>query len=247
MPDARELQWHIHCQSGDVARCVLLPGDRGRVARIVAQMDAARLIAENREYLIYTGTTGGAPVSVCSTGMGGPAAAIALEELANIGAEIFIRVGSCAGRQPDVAVGMPVIFTAAHRAEGTSRAYLPPEFPAVADLAVTNALRDAARALGADFRLGIATTRDAFYRVDLDEAEKFSQAGVIAAEMEAATLFIVGAFRRVRVGCLAVPDANRWLAVQPPPAERAQLFAAGEKQMIAIALRAAQLLAERGG
>ena len=136
--------------------------------------------------------------------------------------------------------------TAAHRGEGTSAAYLPPEFPAVADLDITIALRDAATELGADHRLGIGTTRDAFYRVDLDEAERLTRAGVIAAEMEAATLFVVGAFRHVRVGCIAVPDANRWLTAQPAPEERRALFAQGERQMIAIALRAVQLLAERG-
>ena len=240
------MEWHIRCNPGDIARHVLLPGDPGRVKRIVAQMDDARLIAENREYVIYTGATAGVPLSVCSTGIGGPAAAIALEELANIGGEIFIRVGSCAARRRDIAIGMPVIITAAHRGEGTSAAYLPPEFPAVADLDVTIALRDAAAELGMDHRLGIGATRDAFYRVDMDEAERFARAGVIAAEMEAATLFIVGAFRRVRVGCIAAPDANRWLAVQPTPEERRALFAQGEPQMIAIALRAVQLLAERG-
>ena len=240
------MEWHILCKSGDIARYVLLPGDPGRVQRIVAQMDEARLVTENREFIVYTGTMAGVPLSVCSTGIGGPAAAIALEELANIGGDVFIRVGSCAGRQSDIAIGMPLIISAAHRGEGTSAAYLPPEFPAVADLDITIALRDAATELGADHRLGIGMTRDAFYRVDLDEAERFTRAGVIAAEMEAATLFVVGAFRRVRVGCIAVPDANRWLTVQPTPEERRVLFAQGERQMIAIALRAVQLLAGRG-
>lgn len=240
------MEWHIRCEVGDVARHVLLPGDPGRVERIVAQMDTARLVARNREFIVYTGTTEGVSLSVCSTGIGGPAAAIALEELANIGGEVFIRVGSCAGRHQDIRIGTPLIITAAHRDEGASTAYLPREFPAVADLDVTLALRDAATELGISHRLGIGTTRDAFYRVDLDEAERLTQAGVIAAEMEAATLFIVGAFRRVRVGCIVVPDANRWLTAQPTLEERRVLFAQGEQQMIAIALRAVQLLSKRG-
>ena len=241
-----ERQWHIHCRPGDVARHVLLPGDLGRVQRIAALMDEAHLVAENREYIVYTGHTAGVPVSVCSTGIGGPAASIALEELANVGGEVFIRVGSCAGRQEDIPIGMPVILTAAHRGEGTSRAYLPIEFPAVADLDVTNALIRAARERGQAFRFGIATTVDAFYRPDLVLAEMLKKAGVVAAEQEAATLFIVGACRGVRVGAIATPDANRWRPEQPSAEEGREMFQRGEKTMITIALRAVRILAEQG-
>ncbi len=240
-----EPQWHILCKPGDVARHVLLPGDPGRVRRIVAQMDDTQLVAENREYIVYTGTTNGVPVSVCSTGIGGPAASIALEELVNVGAQVFIRVGSCAGRLEDIPIGMPIVIQAAYRGEGTSNAYLPLGFPAIADLDVSVALRDAARASGQDFRIGIADTRDAFYRADVELAERMRKAGVIAAEMEAAALFVVGAFRGVRVGAIATTDSNKWLPVQLPADERRALFAQGEKKMIAIALRAMQLLAER--
>ncbi len=240
-----ETQWHILCKPGDVAHQVLLPGDPGRVKRIVAQMDDARLIAENREYVVYTGTTRGVPVSVCSTGIGGPAASIALEELVNIGAQVFIRVGSCAGRLEDIPIGLPIILKAAYRGEGTANAYLPLGFPAVADLNVTSALIDAARASGEAFRVGITDTRDAFYMPDVNLAERMRQAGVIAAEQEAATLFVVGAWRGARVGAIATTDSNKWLAVQHTADERRELFAQGEKKMIALALRAVQLLAER--
>jgi uridine phosphorylase len=239
-------QWHIRCREGDVAHYVLLPGDPGRAKRIAAQLDNARLVAENREYVVYTASTQGTHVTVCSTGIGGPAAAIALEELANIGAQVFIRVGSAAGRQENVPIGIPVIITAAYRGEGTSKAYLPPEFPAVADLDVTNALLEAARASGDEFRLGMADTRDAFYMPDLELAELLRKAGAVAAEMEAATLFVVGAWRRVRVGCIVATDANRWLPEQPSPEERLAMFAQGEKKMITMALNAIRLLAERG-
>jgi uridine phosphorylase len=241
-----EAQWHILCKPGDVARHVLLPGDPGRVKRIAAQMDAARLVAENREYIVYTGTTRGVPVTVCSTGIGGPAASIALEELVNVGAQVFIRVGSCAGRLEDIPIGMPIVVKAAYRGEGTSNAYLPLGFPAVADLDVSVALIDAARASGEAFRVGIADTRDAFYMPDVNLAERMRQAGVIAGEQEAATLFVVGAWRGVRVGAIATTDSNKWLAVQLAADERRALFAQGEKKMIAIALHAVQLLAERG-
>jgi len=241
-----ESQWHIFCKPGDVARIVLLPGDPGRVKRIVAQMDDAQLVAENREYIVYTGATNGVPVSVCSTGIGGPAASIALEELVNVGARVFIRVGSCAGRLEDIPIGLPIVIHAAYRGEGTSNAYLPLGFPAVADLDVSLALRDAARASGDDFRIGIADTRDAFYMPDVQLAERMRKAGVIAAEMEAAALFVVGAWRGVRVGAIATTDSNKWLPAQLSADERRALFAQGEKKMIAIALRAVKLLTERG-
>ncbi|MEW5718185.1 MAG: nucleoside phosphorylase, partial [Chloroflexota bacterium] len=109
-----EIQKHIRCKPGDVARYVLVPGDPGRVKRIAEQMDEAHLVAENREYVVYTGATQDVPVSVCSTGIGGPAASIAIEELVKVGAQVFIRVGSAGGRQDDIAIGTPVIITAAH-------------------------------------------------------------------------------------------------------------------------------------
>lgn len=239
-----EVQKHIRCVPGDVAPYVLLPGDPGRAGRIAQQMNGARLIAQNREYVVYTGSTGGVPVSVCSTGIGGPSASIALEELANIGADTFIRVGSAGGRQPQTPIGTPIILTAAYRGEGTSRAYLPPEFPAVANLAVTNALIAAARELEGDaYRVGIAFTRDAYYVQDQALNELLTASGVEAAEQEAAVLFIVGTCRHVRVGGIVATDSNIWLPAQPTLAEKEALFQQGERKAIAIALRAVQLLA----
>lgn len=247
MPDTRpNLQKHIRCVPGDVARYALLPGDPGRARRIAEQMDDAKLIAENREYVVYTGTTGGVPVSVCSTGIGGPSASIALEELANVGTEVFIRVGSSGGRQPETPIGTPIILTAAHRGEGTSKVYLPPEFPAVADLDVTNALVAAAQETGEPYRVGIAFTRDAYYVQDRALNERLTEVGVEAAEQEAAILFIVGTVRHARVGGVVATDSNIWLPQQPTLAEKEELFMVGEKKVIRIALRAVQLLHERG-
>ncbi len=241
-----EIQKHIRCKPGDVAKYVLVPGDPGRVKRIAEQMDEAHLIAENREYVVYTGTTNGVPVSVCSSGIGGPAASIAIEELVKVGAQVFIRVGSAGGRQDDIPIGTPVIITAAHRGEGTSKVYLPVEFPAVADLDVTNALVAAAGEAGEDYRVGIGFTRDAYYVQDKQLNELLKSVGVVAAEQEASLLFIVGSVKRVRVGAIVSTDSNIWLPAQPTLEEKEKLFRVGEKKAIAIALRAVQLLAARG-
>jgi uridine phosphorylase len=237
---------HIRCVPGDVARYVLLPGDPGRVKRIADQMDQAHLVAENREYIIFSGKTKGVDVSVCSTGIGGPAASIAMDELVQVGAKVFIRVGSAGGRQDDIPIGTPVILTASHRGEGTSKAYLPVEFPAVGNLEVTNALVDAARETGEPYRAGIGYTRDAYYVQDKGLNELLKNVGVVAAEQEASVLFIIGSMRGVRVGAVVSTDSNIGLPIQPTLEEKERLFRIGEKKAIAIALRAVQLLAERG-
>jgi uridine phosphorylase len=241
-----EVQKHIRCVPGDVARYVLLPGDPQRAKRIAARMDNARFVAENREYVVYTGTTAGVAVSVCSTGIGGPSASIALEELANVGASVFIRVGSAGGRQKSTPIGTPIVITAAYRGEGTSKAYLPAEFPAVADLDVTNALVAAAREQGEDHRVGIAFTRDAYYVQDQALNELLTRNRVEAAEQEASILFITGTHRGVRVGAVVATDSNIWLPEQPTLAEKEALYALGERKVISIALRAVQILDAQG-
>lgn len=247
MTDSKEaeVQKHIRCVAGDVARCVLLPGDPARARRIAEQLDEARLIAENREYVVFTGTTKGVPVSVCSTGIGGSSAAIALEELRNIGAEVFIRVGSAGGRRKDIPIGSLVVVTAAYRGDGVSDEYLPLGFPAVADLEVNNALIEAAKELGYSAFTGIGTTRSAFYARDPELNEVLRRAGVVAAEMEASTLFIVGTLRRAKVGCVVATDSNITLEEQPTLAEKEALYMQGEAMTIRTALRAVQLLEAR--
>lgn len=239
-------QKHIRCVPGDVARIVLVPGDPGRAQRIAALFDESRQVAQNREYVVYTGKIGGVPVSVCSTGIGGPAASIAIEELVKVGAEIFIRVGSAGGRQDDIPIGTPIVITAAHRGEGTSKAYLPPEFPAVADLDVTNALVQACRESGEPYRVGIGFTRDAYYVQDAGLNTLLKASGVVAAEQEAALLFILGAVRHVRTGTIVSTDSNIWLSPQPTQEEKEALYRTGEAKVIKIALRAVQILAEQG-
>lgn len=213
-------QFHIHCVEGDVGRYCILPGDPGRCKTIATHFDDAHFVAQNREYTIYTGTLLGEKVSVCSTGIGGPSASIAMEELHNIGADTFIRVGTCGGIDLDVRSGDVVVATGAIRFEHTSREYAPIEYPAVPDFGVTNALVDAARDVGVTYHTGVVECKDSFYGQHqpekhpvsyelLNKWEAWLRMGCIASEMESAALFIAGAYRRVRVGSLFLVVANQ--------------------------------------
>jgi uridine phosphorylase len=214
---AEEPQFHIRLRHGDVGRYVLLPGDPGRVPLIARHLDEARELAHNREYVTYTGTLGGTAVSVTSTGIGAPSTAIAIEELAAIGADTFIRVGTAGSIGKDVRSGELVVATAAVRDEGTSGHYLPYCFPAVASHDVFTALISAARRLGQPYRCGIIRSTDAFYADVAPETiphhdyplHLWEHAGVLASEMEAAALFVVAALRKVRAGAIvAVVNAT---------------------------------------
>ena len=204
-------QFHIHCVEGDVGRYVILPGDPGRCEKIAALFDDAHFVAQNREFTIYTGTLLGEKVSVCSTGIGGPSASIAMEELHNIGADTFIRVGTCGGIDLDVRSGDVVVATGAVRMEGTSREYAPIEYPAVPDFQVAGALVQACQALGKPWYAGVVQCKDSFYgqhdpaRMPVSgelEAkwEAWKRLGVLASEMESAALFTVAAALGVRCG-----------------------------------------------
>lgn len=206
-----ERQYHIHCAPGEVGRYVILPGDPGRCPAIAAYFDDAKLIAQNREYTTYTGTLLGEKVSVCSTGIGGPSASIAMEELHALGADTFIRVGTCGGIDLDVQCGDVVIATGAIRYEHTSREYAPIEFPAVPDFEVTTALKAAADSLGYRTHTGVVQCKDSFYGQHspekspvyyelLQKWESWKRLGVKASEMESAATFVVAAALRCRCG-----------------------------------------------
>ena len=206
-----EKQYHINCAPGDVGRYCILPGDPGRCASIAALFDNAAFVSQNREYTIYTGTLLGEKVSVCSTGIGGPSAAIAMEELTAIGADTFIRVGTCGGIDLNVQSGDIVVATGAIRFEHTSREYAPIEFPAVADFGITAALTEAARAMGKTCHTGVVQCKDSFYGQHsparmpvsyelLNKWEAWKRLGVKASEMESAALFVVAAALGVRCG-----------------------------------------------
>ena len=206
-----EKQYHINCVPGDVGRYCILPGDPGRCESIAALFDNAKFVTQNREYVIYTGTLLGEKVSVCSTGIGGPSAAIAMEELTAIGADTFIRVGTCGGIDVNVQSGDIVVATGAVRFEHTSMEYAPIEFPAVADFGVTAVLARAAQAMGKACHTGVVQCKDSFYgqhspaRMPVSQEllykwEAWKRLGVKASEMESAALFVVAAALGVRCG-----------------------------------------------
>jgi uridine phosphorylase len=204
-----ERQHHIDVARGEVGRYVFLPGDPGRSSLIAALFDEPRLVAKNREYETWTGYLDGEMVSVTSTGIGCPSAAIALEELVKVGADTFVRVGTSGAMQPDIKSGDLGVINAAIRDEGTSSHYLPMEFPAVADLEITRALAIGARSTGKTVHIGISQSKDSFYgqhepgRMPVASRlqERWSAwmaGGAICSEMEAAALYIVASTLRVR-------------------------------------------------
>ena len=214
------LQYHIGLRKGDVGKYVILPGDPKRCEKIARHFDDAKLIADSREYVTYTGYLDGVKVSVTSTGIGGPSASIALEELVRVGADTFLRVGTCGGMQTDIMGGDLVIATGAIRMEGTSKEYAPIEFPAVANLEIANALVQAAKDLNKKYHVGIVQCKDAFYGqhepetkpVDYELVNKWNawvHLGCKASEMESAALFVVGDYLRVRVGSSFLVVANQ--------------------------------------
>jgi uridine phosphorylase len=243
-----ERQYHIQLGKGEVGRYVLLPGDPGRVPKIAELFDRAEEVAFNREYRTFTGTIGGTKISATSTGIGCPSAAICIEELIRCGADTFIRVGTAGGLQPGIEVGDLVITSATVREEGTTRQYVPLAYPAVADIEVTTALREAARTLGFRHHIGIGHTKDAFYTegaADLPLAERSRQqwqvwqrANVISTSMEAASLFVISSIRKVRAGeVLAVIG----LTYKDEPI----VAKAGIEEAIRVAIEAVKILAAR--
>lgn len=211
-PSEQNLQYHIQLSRDvPVGKYCILPGDPGRCEAIAAHFDNPVHRMTNREYCTWTGTLLGEPVSVCSTGIGGPSAAIAMEELAQLGVRTFLRVGTCGGIRLDVSSGDVVIATGAIRMEGTSREYAPIEYPAVPDFQVTSALVQAAKGLGKPYHTGVVQCKDSFYGQHtpdrmpvsyelLAKWEAWKRLGVLASEMESAALFVVANALGVRCG-----------------------------------------------
>lgn len=213
-------QYHIGLKEGDVGEYVILPGDPKRCKLIARYIENAQLVADNREFVTYTGELYGKKVSVTSTGIGGPSAAIALEELVRAGAKKFIRVGTCGGMDLDVKSGDIVIATGAIRMEGTSKEYAPIEFPAVADHDIVSELINTAKALNLNYHVGVVECKDSFYGqhepekmpVSYELMNKWNawlRLGCKASEMESAALFIVGSYLRVQVGSVFLVVANQ--------------------------------------
>jgi len=214
------MEFHIRCEPEDIARYVFVPGSHTRAQKIADNFDEARLVSDSRGYLVYTGTVDGIPMTVSSTGMGGPQTAICIEELAHMGVDTFIRVGSCGTFQEYVSCGDVVISTGIFRAGGTANNYLPVEFPAVPTFEVTTALVTAAKELGLEPHVGLG--------------------GVISVEMESDTLFVIAALRGWRAGALFTCDGT---ATETKPEWGDAAFEQGQEDAIRIAIEAMKNIA----
>ena len=242
-----DIQFHLKVTKEQVGKYVILPGDPGRVEKIARHLDNAEFVASNREYTTYTGSLLGEKVSVVSTGIGGPSAAIAVEELIRCGAHTFIRIGTSGGIDIKVVGGDLIIASGAIRGDGTSKEYLPEDYPAVPDFEVLSALKKAADELSSDElgngnHVGVIQSKDSFYgEIEpekmpiaehlLNRWESYVRCGCLTSEMEAATLFSVAIARKVRAGAVltALWNVERSKAGLPDPvcesSERAIQFA----------------------
>ena len=240
-------QYHIGCKKGDVGRYVFLPGDPDRVPKIADLWNSAREVSSHREYRVWTGRLDGIRVSACSTGIGGPAAAIAVEELAAIGADTFIRVGTCGALRKEIRCGDLVISTAAVRLDGTSRQYVQPEYPAVANYEIVLSLIEATEKLGYRYHVGYTASSDSFYvgqgrpgfkgylPLGAEKTvETLSKVNVLNFEMEAATIFTLAGIYGLRAGAVCAVYANRIT-------NRFEIK--GEKEVCKTAVEAVRILA----
>jgi uridine phosphorylase len=248
--------FHLHIQKGEIGRYVLLPGDPGRCEKIARYFDEPHFVAQNREYVTWTGTLLGEKVSVVSTGIGSPSAAIAVEELVEAGADTFIRVGSSGSMQPYVHAGDVAIVTASIRDEGTTPQYLPLAYPAVADVEIVCALRDAAEKLGQRHHLGVSQSKDSFYgeveRTRMPLAASLTErwnawvaGGAVCSEMESAALFILSSIYRKRAGGIMFVVNESEFSDLPAAAADKHLDEFDADSAIRVAIEAIKLLISR--
>jgi len=235
------MEFHIRCDAEDIARYVFTPGSHTRAKKIADHFEGARLVSDSRGYRVYTGKVDGIPMTACSTGIGGPQVAMGIEELAHMGADTFIRVGSCGTLQDYVDVGDVIVPTGTFRAGATANRYLPPAFPAAPNFDVLTALIEAANKLGVEIHVGVGWSGDAFYAPPNPQLfEKLKQAGVLALEMENDTLFVVSNFRGWRAGAILACDGT---SKEIKPAWGEEAFRQGEEQEIRIAIEAMKSIA----
>ena len=244
-----KLQYHIRCKPGDVGKYVFLPGDPGRVPLIASFFDESWKVAENREYVTYTGLVDGIKVSVTSTGIGCPSATIAVEELSNIGAEVFIRIGTCGGVDLSVHAGDIVVASAAVRGDGATREYLPVEYPAVADHRVVWALVRGARRAGFEPKVGIVWTHDAYYRGtwvgEMPERARrvydpWLEGGVLCVENEVSGIYVVSRVRRKRAGAILLCMGNNLVEELEPFSD--EDYRRGVERMVRAVIEAVKIL-----
>jgi len=230
------MEWHIKCDPNEISRYIFCPGDQKRAKKIADQFDTAHLVTESRGYTVYSGEYKGVFMTVCGTGMGGPAVAIGLEELAHMGGDTFIRVGSCGVFQEGQKPGDVIAASGTVRLGGTGNAYLPPAFPAVPTFAVLRSLVEAGEELEIPMTIGVGITTDSFYGPgDAQQILQVKDAGLVFVEMESDTLFIVGALRGWRTGAIFASDGAPG-EIKPEWGEAN--FRRGEMDAINIALQA---------
>jgi uridine phosphorylase len=236
------MEWHIKCDPSEISRYIFCPGDQQRAKKIADQFDTSHLVTESRGYSVYSGEYRGVFMTVCGTGMGGPVVAIGLEELAHMGGNTFIRVGSCGVFQEGQKPGDVIAASGTVRAGGTAHAYLPPIFPAVPTFSVLRSLVEASEELNIPLTVGVGIAGDAFYAPrDPKQSLPMTTAGLVFVEMESDTLFIVGAVRGWRTGALFASDGAPG-QIKPDWGEAD--FRRGEMDAINIALQAMWKIAQ---
>ncbi|QYG91033.1 nucleoside phosphorylase [Iamia sp. SCSIO 61187] len=235
---------HLGTTEGDVAPVVLLSGSPERVELMAALLDDAERVGDRRGYAVHTGRVDGVPVTVATSGVGSPSMAIAVEELGACGGRTFVRVGSCASLTPALPVGGVAVCTGAVRDEGTSGAYAPAGFPAVASVRVVNALVGAAAAEELPVEVGLTRSTDSFYAGERDEAiiDRWSSLGVLAFEMETSCLCTVAAVRGWEAGSIIVTGSNLVTGNATYRGEGLDAYASGQAAMLRTAVRAAAIL-----
>ncbi|GAB4307047.1 nucleoside phosphorylase [Pseudothermotoga elfii] len=242
-------RYHIRVKPDDVGKYVIVVGDRGRVERVAKYLQKATKVGDNREYLTYTGYLKGEKVSVMSTGMGSPAMAIGIEELATTNAKVVIRVGTTGALQKGLNLGDSLIVTASVRMDGTTNQYIIPEYPAVADFSVVNALIGAAKRVENPYHVGIVLSTDSYYGKAFDEEKhghlekQLIKAGVLAVEMEIGALYVIGSLKKLKTG--AVLTVREELTDEGY-IQAGEKFEQGLEKSIMIALKAIEILIEGG-
>ncbi len=201
-------QPHLLVEEGDVHEIAIIPGDPGRVDRIADLCDDSEVVAQNREYKVVNAEYEGCELTICSTGIGCPSAAIAVEELSRVGVDTFLRCGTCGGLQSDVEIGDMVVASGAAKEEGTSKRYESANYPAVPDYDALTELVDAAERNGEDVHVGPIVSDDAFYNESDDYVHDWEDANLLAIEMEAATVFSLARRKGLRAGAICTVDGN---------------------------------------
>ena len=240
-------QPHLLVAEGDVNDVTLIPGDPGRVDRIAAQCENAETVSENREYKVVNATYEGVGLTICSTGIGCPSAAIAVEELARVGVETFIRVGTTGALQADIEIGDMIVATGAAKNEGTSKRYEAVEYPAVPDFDVLTALVEGAEERDEDVHVGPITSDDAFYAETDEYVADWEDANILSVEMEAATVFTLARRKGLAAGAICTVDGNLVEGTQKGETDEDELPEKAKNNVertIGISLSAVRSLAE---